>query len=228
MLAAATDGKPRTLAAILAENCGNLKLLIMKKIFFLTLLLFSITISYSCTCGEMPSIKDNWEGANEVFIGKIIKVDSLHYGNNGAKIFSYTVKILKSFKEEFYNTRELRTIIGQDGGSCDFIFNLGEEYLIYAKSESQTLACSLCSRTRSIKKIENEEFKELERLHKEYSSNTSLVSTIRFENNISYQVELVKRPLEKKIKKQNMVIVFLSMSVIILFALILILRKRKN
>ena len=200
----------------------------MKRILFLTLLLFTITMSYSCTCAEKPSIKDNWEGANEVFIGKIVKVDSLHFGNNGAKIFSYTVKILKSFKEEFYNTRELRTIIGQDGGSCDFIFNVGEEYLIYAKSESQTLACSLCSRTRSIKKIENEEFEELERLHKEYSSNTSLVRTVRLENNTSYQVELVKKPLEEKIRKQNLLISFLSMTVIILFALILILRKRKN
>src|SRR5437868_6494534 len=88
--------------------------------------LFFATNAYPCDCAEKPSIEVNWENANEVFKGKIIKVDSLLYGNNGVKIHTYTVEILKSFKQDFFKGREFRTILSRDGGSSDFMFEVGK------------------------------------------------------------------------------------------------------
>lgn len=66
----------------------------MNKLIIAIIFLFCGIKSYSCECSERGTISKNWEGANEVFTGKIIKVDSLLYGNNGAKIYSFTVKII--------------------------------------------------------------------------------------------------------------------------------------
>lgn len=199
----------------------------MRKMLFLVLLFFTIYEGYSCSCASKPPVKTNWERANEVFIGRIIKVDSTHFGNNGAMIYSYTVRIVKSFKEEFQETRDLRTIISQDSASCNYIFNVGKEYLIYAKSDSNTLASSICSRTNLIEFVEEGEFLELEKLDKEYVSDTSAIRIINMENNISYQVELVKKDLEEKLENQRLIIYVLSGVLVFLLIVLLIVRKTK-
>lgn len=198
----------------------------MKKLLFLVLLFFTISKSYCCSCATKPSVKMDWENANEVFIGKIIKVDSMHFGNNGAKIYSYTVEVVKSFKQEFHETRTLRTIISQDSASCDFMFEVGEDYLIYAKSDSRTLATSLCSRTNIIKFIEESEFQELEKLYKEYASDTNEMREMG--DNNSYQVELVKKEVEKRLDNQRLIIYGLSGIIVLLLVMVLIMRKRKD
>jgi hypothetical protein len=200
----------------------------MKKIMLLFLLLFSISKNYSCECSEKPSIKKNWKSSDEVFIGKIMNVDTMLYGNNGAKIYSYIVRINKSFKEEFFKTREYRTIISQDEAGCDFMFEIGKEYLIYAKTDNQTLACSICSRTNFIENIEKEELKELEVLQKEYFANSNDLRILKVENNLSYQIGLVKNSFEEKTKKKNLIIYGLLVLIIFLISFILMTRKRKN
>jgi hypothetical protein len=183
---------------------------------------------YSCSCVEKPSVKVNWERANEVFTGKIVKIDTLLYGNNGAKIHSYTVVILKSFKQDLYKGRQFRTILSQDEASCDFMFELGKEYLIYAKTESQTLACSICSRTNILKNIESTEIQKLEKLYQVYKSDTSGFTTIRLENNTTYQIGLVKNSFDQKIKSQNLIIYVLSGIIFLLIIVMYMIRKRKN
>lgn len=195
----------------------------------LVLLFFISLKSFSCSCAGVPDITKNWESANEIFTGEIIKVDTLLYGNNGAKIYSYTCRILKSYKSEIYPKRELRTILSQSSASCDFMFQLGKIYLIYAKAESQTLACSICSRTNILENVEKEELQTLERLYKEYKSDTSGVRIMKFENNTSYQIGLVENAYQEKLKsKQKMIYILLSLITILLVIIVIILLKRKN
>lgn len=199
----------------------------MKTLIFI-FLLFAINETYSCSCAGKPPVKENWDYSSEVFKGKVIKVDTLLYGNNGAKIYSYTIQIFKSFKEDFYKGRELRTIISQSGAACDFMFDVGKEYLIYAKAESQTLTCSLCSRTNLMSNISNDEIQLLEKLHKEYLAASNELKIVRFENNAMYQANLVKSVYEERIEKQVLIIYLFSAIIILLTITVLIIRKRKN
>ena len=202
----------------------------MNKIIIIVIFLFCGFKSYSCDCAELPTVTKNWESASEVFEGKIIKVDSLLYGNNGAKIYSFTVKILKSYKSKIFNGRELRTILSQSSSSCDFMFTLGKVYLIYAKEESQTLACSICSRTNILENVEKQEIQNLENLYAEYQSDNTNVRIIKVENNTKYQIGLVKNSFEEKLKVKEQIIYFLLfLNILFIIIIVLItLRKRKN
>lgn len=200
----------------------------MNKLLVLLLLFISLK-SYSCSCAGVPAINKNWDSANEIFIGEITKVDTLLYGNNGEKIYSYTCRILKSFKSEIYPTREFRTILSQSSASCDFMFQIGKTYLIYAKEESQTLACSICSRTNLLENVEKEELQTLEELYQEYKSDINGVRTIKFENNISYQIGLVENAYQEKLKsKEKTIYILLSLITVLIVLVVILLLKRKN
>jgi hypothetical protein len=200
----------------------------MNKLIFLIIFLFCGFKSYSCDCAELPTVAKNWESASEVFTGEIIKVDTLLYGNNGAKIYSYTCRILKSYKSEIHHGRELRTILSQSSASCDFMFQIGKTYLIYAKAESQTLASSICSRTNIVENVEKEELQTLEKLYQKYKSDTSGVRFIKFENNISYQIGLVENAYQEKLKsKEKMIYILLGLITVLLGIVVIMLLKRK-
>lgn len=200
----------------------------MNKLLLILLLIISLK-SYSCSCAGVPAITKNWESANEIFTGEIIKVDTLLYGNNGAKIYSYTCRILNSYKSEIYPGRELRTILSQSSASCDFMFQLGKTYLIYAKAESQTLASSICSRTNILENVEKEELQTLEKLYQEYTSDTSDVRIIKRENNISYQIGLIENTYQEKLKtKEKTIYILLSLITILIVLVVIMLLKRKN
>ena len=200
----------------------------MKKLLII-LLLFTGFQSYSCDCVGQPSIKKNWDGADEIFTGEITKVDTLLYGNNGAKIYSYTFRILKSYKSGIYSGRELGTILSQSYASCDFMFQLGKTYLIYAKAESQTLSCSICSRTNMLENVEKEELETLEKLYEDHKSDKSGVRIRKLENNISYQIGLVENIHQEKLKSKEKIIYILSGVISILVIIIGgMLLKRKN
>jgi hypothetical protein len=200
----------------------------MNKLIFLIIFLFCGFKSYSCDCAELPTVAKNWESASEVFTGEIIKVDTLLYGNNGAKIYSYTCRILKSYKSEIDHGRELRTILSQSSASCDFMFQIGKTYLIYAKAESQTLASSICSRTNIVENVEKEELQTLEKLYQKYKSDTSGVRFIKFENNISYQIGLVENAYQEKLKsKEKMIYILLGLITVLLGIVVIMLLKRK-
>ena len=202
----------------------------MNKIIILIIFLFCGFKSYSCDCSGLPTVAKNWESANDVFTGEIIKVDSLLYGNNGAKIYSFTVKILKPYKSEIFQGRELRTIISQSSSSCDFLFQVGKVYLIYAKAESQTLACSICSRTNKLENIEKEEIQTLEKLYSKYQSDTTAVRIIKLESNTEYQIGLIKNSYEDKLKIKEQIIfgLLVPITLLIIIIIVIVLQKRKN
>ncbi|MDQ8011844.1 MAG: hypothetical protein REI96_05315 [Flavobacterium nitrogenifigens] len=66
--------------------------MIRKVLFVLFLFLMSSEV-YCCDCSEKSSIGENWEKASQVFVGKVVKVDSSLYSEYGQKMYSYTIKI---------------------------------------------------------------------------------------------------------------------------------------
>jgi hypothetical protein len=202
----------------------------MNKFIVLIIFLFFGFKSYPCDCSGVPTVAKNWESASDVFKGEILKVDSLLYGNNGAKIYSFTVKILKPYKLEVFQGRELRTIISQSSSSCDFLFQVGKVYLIYAKEESQTLACSICSRTTKLENVKKEEIETLEKLYSKYQSDTTGVRIIKLESNTEYQIGLVKNSFEDKLKIKEQIIfgLLVLISLFIIIIIVITLQKRKN
>lgn len=185
-----------------------------------------ITLSaYCCDCDEKTSIEKNWELADQVFIAKIIKVDSLLYGEDGLKLYSFKVKIKTSYKSEVYDGQEYRSVLFESVGSCDFPFIVGREYLIYSKSSR----CSICSRTDLLSNIEKDEIATLEKLHQDYIKNGNQNRIIRFSNNIEYQINLVKNSFEEKLKRKDLLIfILLGISVLLLLLLTILMIKRRN
>ncbi|MBZ4035974.1 hypothetical protein K6T82_14465 [Flavobacterium sp. 17A] len=193
-----------------------------KKLLFVLFLALTSSIGYCCDCSEKPSIEKNWESATEVFIGKIVKIDSLLYGSYGQKVYVFSVKISKSYKGEIFPGYEFRDLLANNSGSCDAYFDLGEEYLIYARSNNYTLSSSICSRTNRLKSINSEELDLLDKLNKAFLNDKSLKIS-KFQNNTEYQIELVKNSFEEKLKRNDVVIYFLSALNFILFFIIVLL-----
>jgi hypothetical protein len=200
----------------------------MKKLFILLIINFITLNGYSCDCDDKPSIKENWELADQVFIGKIIKVDSLLYGNYGEKVYSFTVKITKLYKGEIFKDREFRTILAVSSGQCDSFFYVGEEYLIYAKDNNYTLSCSICSRTGLLSNIDSDELVLLDKINQESIKNAGQIRVKKIQNSIQYQLALVKESFEEKLKGKDQIIYVLSVLGFLLFVIIIFLINRNK
>lgn len=202
----------------------------IKKLFVFLFMIVVGSKAYCCDCSDKPSINKNWELADQIFIGKIIKVDSLLYESYGGKAYSFTVKITKSFKDEILPGREFRTILAVSSGQCDFFFNVGEEYLIYAKDNYYTLNSSICSRTDLLNNVDSDELVLLEKLNQESIKNEGDIRAVKFRNNIQYQVALVNNSFEEKLKKRDWIICVLSVLSFLLLVLIIFIvsRNKKN
>ncbi|WP_289664340.1 hypothetical protein [Flavobacterium panacagri] len=203
--------------------------MIRKVLFGLFFILISSEV-YCCDCSNKPSIEENWKKANQVFIGKVIKVDSLLYSEYGQKMYSYTIRISKTYKDEIFRENYFRTILGVSMGSCDYYFEPGKEYLIYAKRDYNALGCSICSRTDFLQNVKKGELEVLEDLYKKSQKNKNEIRIIKLQNNIEYQIDLVKNSFEEKLKRNEMLIYILSGISFILFLAVLILffKKKKS
>ena len=199
-----------------------------KKLFvFLFLSLISFN-AYCCDCSEKPSIQENWKLADQVFVGKVIKVDSLLYSEYGQRMYAFTIRMSKTYKGEIFQGNNLKTILAVSAGSCDYYFDIGKEYLIYAKRDYNALGCSICSRTDLLQNVKVIELEELEKLHKE-SKNNSKIQIIKFQNDIEYQTALVKNSFEEEINRKKIIIYVLSGLCFLLVALLfVIIRKKKK
>ncbi|QSB27154.1 hypothetical protein [Flavobacterium sp. CLA17] len=201
----------------------------MKKIFLLFFLSLITSNAYCCDCVEKPSIEKNWEIAQQVFIGKVIKVDSLLYDDYGGKLYSFTVKIKKSFKGEIYPNRDYRTILYIDEAACDFRFGVGYEYLIYAGREGYVLNCSICSRTDLLENVAKEELITLDDIQKEDSKDKQKIRVFKLQNNIGYQIDLVKNSFEESLRRKNLKIyVLFGITIFLLIIILILLIKRRK
>jgi len=199
----------------------------IKKMFFFLFLILTKSTAYSCDCDGKPSVEENWKLADQIFTAKIIKIDSSLYGAYGGKVYSFTIQIEKVYKDEVYSGRKFRNILAISAGSCDYFFNVGSEYLIYAKSNNYTLSCSFCSRTDLVKNVNSEEFELLDKLKKK-SLESNSVTIRKFQNDTEYQIDLVKNSFKEKLKRKNSVIFILSsLSFILLIILVIVMMRKK-
>lgn len=61
----------------------------MKQLLLLLVLLILSTYQTSaCSCAGIPSVQENWETANEVFIGEVTHIDSSRnfFGSGGGEV----------------------------------------------------------------------------------------------------------------------------------------------
>ncbi|WDF63689.1 hypothetical protein [Flavobacterium sp. KACC 22763] len=200
--------------------------MIRKVLFVLFLFLMSSEV-YCCDCSEKPSIEENWELAHQVFIGKIIKVDSLLYGSYGQKVYVFSVKISKSYKGEIFPGYEYRDLLANGSGSCDNYFDIGEEYLIYSNRNNYALSSSMCCRTALLKNVDLEELAVLDKLNKVYL-NDNEVKVSKLRNDLDYQIDLIKNSFQEKLKRKDLTIYILSLLSVILLVILLILFFKKK
>lgn len=144
----------------------------MKKLFLLLLIAFSFN-GYTCSCDGIPTVKESWHYAKEVFIAKVISIDSTHLSDYGQKIYLYDIKIIHFFKKDPLNRSEkIRTFFSRKSpGLCDFEFILDKKYLIYETNGEKNYEKSMnyahtCSRTALLTRVEDKEINELEKLSK--------------------------------------------------------------
>lgn len=133
----------------------------MKKyllVFFCTFILFLSysKIAISCSCGEPPPLKKEFNSTFAIFVGKVIKGEAIKIEDNYVDR-KFTVEISKVIKGELKNIVEIFTSI--DDADCGYDFIIGRSYLIYAwnNDKGNKLIINCCSRTKEQGKIEPEE-----------------------------------------------------------------------
>lgn len=90
------------------------------------------------------------------------------------------------------------------------------------------LSCSLCSRTDLVENVAKSELLILNELHQSYIKNRGEIRIIKFQNNIEYQIDLVKNSFEESLKRKILIIYTLSVVVVLFLIIILILLIRRK
>jgi hypothetical protein len=67
---------------------NQLDLYVKQLLLVLVLLILSTYQTSACSCAGIPSIQENWEEANEVFIGEVTHIDSSRnfFGSGGGQV----------------------------------------------------------------------------------------------------------------------------------------------
>ena len=145
------------------------------KIYIIFLSAFFSISAFACECAGEPTVKQDWTGSADVFIGEVISVDSTTLNSvYGRNIYLFQVKVLKVFKNTYNIKYEMRSIYADPGNSCAYTFFVpGEKYLIYTNNDTGIISnVSICSRTNILRKVDNGEFKELQSLYNNSSKVT--------------------------------------------------------
>ena len=202
-----------------------------KFIISLIFIVHLYSISFACTCGSKPSIKDSWEIASQVFIGEVISMDSSDniFSSYGSKVQLYTVRIQESYKYGFNPKNSIRTFTNTGGGSCDRNFKVGEKYLIYADTRhfATFLSASECSRTDLLQNISEKEIEKLEELHEEWKDSKNESSHLLSKQEIDRDNGLLIATNERLNKENRIIIIISSIIIVILLTSLIILWRKK-
>ena len=112
--------------------------------------------SLACSCAEPAPVEDELARSKAVFHGEVMEI----------KEVGYMKKVLFDVNEIWKGTDESQIIIqtGLGGGDCGIDFQVGEEYLVYARDSSmygdEYLSTGICDRTTSAL-TSNEDFEVL-------------------------------------------------------------------
>ena len=112
----------------------------MKKALII-LLLFSGTYLLACTCFQ-PRLKKSYIGADLIFVGKVIEGPNYE---DGKYLFGYKFETLNIYKGR--NTDTVTIYTGGGMGDCGFVFDEGQQYLVYAYKKDGVYKTDICTRT---------------------------------------------------------------------------------
>ncbi len=115
-------------------------------------LLFLSQTAFACFC-DFPSLKGAFSSSDAVFVGKVIKIETVKYTSvsllmkesgtlellktprwekSVEKLRSVTLEVSEPFKGVTEKTFTLVTAVYNGGGSCGVPFKKGESYLVFA------------------------------------------------------------------------------------------------
>jgi hypothetical protein len=104
----------------------------------ITILVTTNKPAYACRCEYIESPQVALNDATAVFAGRVISVDASR---------SVTFSVSQIWKGEVSQQLVLNSF---SGNSCSFKFQVGQDYLVYATGQSNSLGTGLCNRTRQL------------------------------------------------------------------------------
>jgi len=167
----------------------------MLKKYSLFLLLIVIIFSfnnklYACSCKSPANLAEAIDGADEIFIGKVTKINignidtlSTNYYHDLGYYSQIEFEVSEQLLGVFRNKKSVKT--GTTSGNCGFPFSVGDSYLVYAGFliNTDSLYTNFCGNTSKIIK-DTEEINILR--SKEYYHN------YRFEKNNTSPIFILK------------------------------------
>lgn len=118
--------------------------------WILTLLMlvgvFAVTTRHAsaCSCVMPPTPQNGLDQADAVFAGQVVGVSTGGGFFRGPFTSAATVQVSEVWK----GTVDWQVVLTYDGSTCDYYFQHGQDYLIYAFERSNgSLGASICSRT---------------------------------------------------------------------------------
>jgi hypothetical protein len=120
-----------------------MKFRLVSLVFLCAIFLCAADHTFACLCPyrALPlkdAVKEAHKNAVAVFTAEIVSVGDYVEGKR-----EVTFRVVKNWKGA--PATEIKMMLG--GMGCDYFFEVGKSYLIYAKDESGTLTVNICSRT---------------------------------------------------------------------------------
>ena len=105
----------------------------------------------ACMCGEWQTPAEAFENATHVFVGTVLKIEAL----------SDRIDVVLRVQERGKNATS-DTITIATRGTCAYPFEVGRQYLVYAREQLGLTTTNMCSRTGPIAWV----FADLEELRR--------------------------------------------------------------
>ena len=122
-----------------------------------TFIAFLLTAGISCGCSCKPklTVTEAFEKRASIFSGRVMKLEvvapSLHKRKDGSEYEEYGGVKVTFLVHRTYKGAQLEEVVVQTnstGASCGFVFNVNEDYLVYADNyQGRLLTTSKCHRT---------------------------------------------------------------------------------
>jgi hypothetical protein len=200
----------------------------MKKFTFILIALLIVNLnSFACDCVRPSSdIELYWKHADEIFIGEVEEVTSNElYTKSGLNFTYYTVQIVESLKGHFVSKFRMRTFEKVGGGSCEYPFEMGKKYLIYADYSGHILKASICSRTAPLEEVDKSEIDTLKKLTEYYGKEYGY-RIVAEKSETELELELAKREIQELNSTKNWLIGLLcALALFFVLSIFMIIRR---
>ena len=125
-------------------------------VIIISLLAIKIETAYACSCAIPGPPAEELTRSIAVFTGKVIRISKPP--NIGSLSSADPVKVTFQVYEVWKGAvSETTTIItSRSGASCGYAFEKGGEYIVYAHGSEDSFSVSLCSRTKSLDRAEED------------------------------------------------------------------------